>query len=255
MSTTTQQIEGPAGAIHVDDGGTGGIPIVFVHSFAGSGAHWPSQLAHARTTRRAIAFDLRGHGQSAAPTNSDYRVESLAKDLSAVIDDLQLDRVVLVGHGLGASVATAYASEKSDRVAGLLLVVPPGKVPAEQAQKTVQALENDFGKVNAAYYEKLLTGAKPNVRSMIMSDAGRLPREAALALIKASQKYDAVSALQRYKGPKLSIVTPNNDTPIDLHNLRPDLPHVSIEGTSHWPQLDNPNEFNRHMDEFLAQTR
>lgn len=128
-------------------------------------------------------------------------------------------------------------------------------MPADQAQKTVQALENDFDKVSAGYHEKLLTGAKPNVRSMIMIDAERLPRETALALIKASQEYDAVSALRRYKGPKLSIVTSSNDTPIDLHKLLPDLPHVRMEGTSHWPQLDKPNEFNRHMDEFLAQAR
>ena len=255
MSTTTQQVEGPAGAIHVDDGGIGGIPIVFVHSFAGSAAHWPSQLVHARATRRAVSFDLRGHGQSAAPTNDDYRVESLAKDLAAVIDGLQLNRVVLVGHGLGASVATAHASEQADRVAGLLLVVPPGKVPPDQAQKTIKALESDFDKVSAGYYEKLLTGAKPNVRSMIMSDAERLPREAALALIKASQEYDAVSALRRYRGPKRSIVTSSNDTPIDLHNLLPDLSHVRIEGTSHWPQLDKPDEFNQQMDDFLASVR
>jgi len=255
MSTTAQHIEGPAGQLHVDDGGTGGVPVVFVHSFAGSGSHWPSQLAHARATRRAVAFDLRGHGQSAAPSHNEYRVESLAEDLAAVIDGLQLERVVLVGHGLGASVAAAYASEQPDRVAGLMLVVPPGKVPGDQAQKTIQALESDFDKVSAAYYEKLLNGAKPYVRSMIMLDAGRLPQATALALIKASQEYDPISALQRYEGPKLSVVTSSNDEVTDLHNVLPDLPHVHIQGTSHWPQLDKPDEFNRHMDAFLAQIR
>ena len=255
MSTITQRIEGPAGVIHIDDGGTGGVPVVFVHSFAGSSAHWPSQLAHLRATRRAIAFDLRGHGQSAAPTSDDYRVESLAQDLAAVIDGLQLDRVVIVGHGLGASVATAYASRQPDRVAGLLLVVPPGKVPGEQAKKTIQALESDFEKVSAGYYDKLLTRAQPNVRTMILSDAEQLPRDAALALIRASQEYDAVAALQRYPGPKLSVVTPSNETPIDLHKVMPELAHLRIEGTSHWPQLDRPDEFNRHMDDFLARIR
>jgi pimeloyl-ACP methyl ester carboxylesterase len=255
MSITAQRIEGPAGQLHVDDGGTGGVPVVFVHSFAGSGSHWTSQLAHARATRRAVTFDLRGHGRSTPPSNNDYRIESLAEDLAAVIDGLQLERVVLVGHGLGASVSAAYASEQPERVGGLLLVVPPGKVPGDQAQKTIQALESDFGKVSAAYYEKLLSGARPNVRSVIMLDAQRLPRETALALIKASQTYDPVSALQRYEGPKLSIVTPSSDTPLDLHNVLRDLPRVHMDGTSHWPQLDKPDEFNRHLDEFLAQIR
>src|SRR5438552_1325242 len=52
---TTPSITGPAGRLHVDDGGSGGPPVVFVHSFAGSSAHWASQLAHLRPRRRAGA--------------------------------------------------------------------------------------------------------------------------------------------------------------------------------------------------------
>src|SRR5436190_19211345 len=37
-------LSGPAGALYVDDGGVGGLPIVFAHSFAGSSAHWSAQL-------------------------------------------------------------------------------------------------------------------------------------------------------------------------------------------------------------------
>jgi len=69
------QISGPAGFLHIDDGGAVGVPVVFVHSFAGSTAHWAMQLAHLRKTRRAVAFDLRSHGQSASPARDDYAVE------------------------------------------------------------------------------------------------------------------------------------------------------------------------------------
>jgi pimeloyl-ACP methyl ester carboxylesterase len=73
----SQSVTGPAGRLRVDDGGPGGLPVVFVHSFAGTGAHWASQLAHLRPTRRAVALDLRGHGGSDAPPSGDYAVESL----------------------------------------------------------------------------------------------------------------------------------------------------------------------------------
>jgi pimeloyl-ACP methyl ester carboxylesterase len=63
--TSVKQVAGPSGSLHVDDGGSGGIPVVFVHSFAGSTEHWSAQLAHLRKTRRAVALDLHGHGQSA----------------------------------------------------------------------------------------------------------------------------------------------------------------------------------------------
>lgn len=40
--------------LHVDDAGSGRLPVVFVHSFAGSSSHWKAQLAHLRTQRREI---------------------------------------------------------------------------------------------------------------------------------------------------------------------------------------------------------
>jgi len=107
MNTTTEKktkqgIKGAAGNLYIDDGGRGEkLPVVFLHSFAGSSRDWENQLNYLRKDRRAIAFDLRGHGRSDAPTNNDYNVESLANDLSAVVDSLGLDRFVLVGHSLG----------------------------------------------------------------------------------------------------------------------------------------------------------
>jgi pimeloyl-ACP methyl ester carboxylesterase len=96
---TFKRITGPAGLLHVDDGGAAGVAVVFVHSFAGNGAHWSAQLAHLRPKRRAVAFDLRGHGQSQSPAH-DYAVESLAGDIAAVVDGLGIKRFVLVGLGL-----------------------------------------------------------------------------------------------------------------------------------------------------------
>lgn len=74
MTTDTnaaRQIAGPAGILSVDDGGAGGIPVVLLHSFGGSSAQWAAQLEHLRKTRRAVAFDLRGHGLSDSPDDGD----------------------------------------------------------------------------------------------------------------------------------------------------------------------------------------
>lgn len=115
-------------------GGAGGVPVVFVHSSAGSTAHWTPQLAHLRRTRRAVALDLRSHGQSASPPRDDYAVDSLAGDIAAVADGLKLKRFVLVGHSMGGAASLAHAGAHPERVAGLVVVGAPGKIPAEQAQ-------------------------------------------------------------------------------------------------------------------------
>src|SRR2546422_6545218 len=81
-----KEVPGLAGPLSVDDGGRGGVPVVFVHSFGGTLSHWSAQLEHLRPHRRAIAFDLRGHGRSPAPPDLAYAVESLAEDISGGAD-------------------------------------------------------------------------------------------------------------------------------------------------------------------------
>jgi len=249
------QIQGPAGFLHTDEGGSFGVPVVFVHSFAGSTAHWAAQLAHLRKTRRAVALDLRSHGQSDSPTRDDYAVESLAGDIAAVTDGLKLKRFVVVGHSMGGSASLAYAGAHPERAAGLVLVGTPGKIPAEQAQQVMSSLKSDYENVMASYWNKLLTNAQPQVLAQIQSERGRLPRAVSLSLIQAIFDFDPVPMLQRYRGPKLAVVTPDQDNPYDLHNLVPDLPHKVVIGTSHWLHMDRPEEFNHIFDEFLKEVR
>jgi pimeloyl-ACP methyl ester carboxylesterase len=248
-----KHIVGPAGSLHVDDGGAGGLPVVFVHSFAGSTAHWSAQLDWLRKSRRALALDLRGHGQSSRPLrDDDYAVESFAKDIAVVADSFGLKRFVLVGHSLGGAAAIAYAGVHPERVAGLLLIGAPGKVPEDQARQIVAALESDFEKVTEDYWYTLLEGAQPWVKKQVRNEMRSVPREPALSIIRGIFEFDPLPALNVYRGPKMAIVTPHGDTANDLHQLVPDLPRKLITGTSHWPHMDKPEEFNRMMDDFLA---
>jgi pimeloyl-ACP methyl ester carboxylesterase len=245
-------ILGSAGPLHVDDGGSGGIPVVFVHAFSGNAGHWAAQLDHLRASRRAVAFDLRGHGGSTAPPDSTgYAVDSLASDIGAVLDGLDLDRVVLVGHSMGGSAAIDYAGEHPERVAGLVLVSTPGKSPAAQAKQVLAAMDADYGKTMDDFWARLLERAKPATKTRIEGEAHAISREASFALIRAIFAYDPTRALKAYPGPKLIVDTEGPDTPGSLHALAPDVPRKVIAGTSHWPQLDQPDEMNALLDEFL----
>jgi len=248
-----QSVGGPAGAIYVDDGGgKDGLPVVFLHAFAGDSSQWASQLSHLRHQRRALAVDLRGHGKSAAPRDGDYAIEAMVKDLESVVDKLEIRRFVLVGHSLGGAVAIHYAGKHADRVAGLVVVGAPGKVPAEQSKKILGALESDYDATMKGYWEKLVTGAQPNVRTQILGKMETVPKDDAMAMMKALFADDPLPSLDRYKGPKLIVYTSQGNTPNDLQNARPDIPHREMPGTSHWPHLDKPGDFDAILDEFLA---
>jgi pimeloyl-ACP methyl ester carboxylesterase len=250
---TTQRIAGPAGSLRVDDGGKGGLAVVFLHGFAGSADHWSSQLAHLRPNRRAMALDLRGHGQSDPPAGNNYAIDSVAGDLAAVVDSLGLQRFVLVGHSMGNPTALAYAARHPDRVAGLVLVAAPGKVPPAQAKKILAGLAADFEKSYEGFWSQLLTGAKPATLARVNAGKQAMKQDAAMAIISAVFAYDPAPVLAGYAGPRLAVITPHGDQPHDLHNLVPNFPHRVVAGTSHWLQMDKPEEFNRILDQFLAE--
>jgi pimeloyl-ACP methyl ester carboxylesterase len=246
------QVQGPAGVLHVDDGGTGGVPVVFVHGYGGDSEQWSVQLAHLRPSRRAVALDLRGHGKSAPPANNDYAVESLAADIGAVVDSLGLTRFVLVGHSMGGAAIIAYAAAHPDRVAGLVMVGAPGRTPPEMGQQIMAQIEANYDSVTALYWEQLLTDAQPGVREKVAGRMRSVPKEPSLAIIGTLMRYDPVPPLTQYPGPKLAVHASRENTPNDLQNLIPGLPHRTIEQASHWMHMDKPEEFNRILDEFLA---
>jgi pimeloyl-ACP methyl ester carboxylesterase len=69
-------------------------------------------------------------------------------------------------------------------------------------------------------------------------------------------QYDPLPALKQYKGPVLIISSSREDKqPNTLAAQMPGANHKTIEGTSHWTQMDKPDEFNRLLDDFLKSIR
>ena len=238
--------------VFIDDGGKGGIPVLFVHSFGGSTRHWANQLAHLRKTRRAIAMDLRGHGKTPAPLDSNYSVEALATDIERVVDSLDLERVVLVGHSMGGSAAISYAGKYPNRVAALVLEGTPGKSNPEQSKEIMASLKSDqYDTVMSTYMNQILNHAKPATRALETEGIAKLNRAVSLKMIEGLFDFNPVPILQKFPGPSIFITTPAENEPTALHHSFPKIPHKVVSGTSHWIHLDKPDQFNSILDAFL----
>jgi pimeloyl-ACP methyl ester carboxylesterase len=252
----TRFVEGPQGPLFVDDAGAGGTPVLFIHSAAGSTAHWAAQLSHLRRTRRAIALDLRGHGRSSPPRDGSYGITAMDADVVAVADALGLGRFVLVGHSLGAAVALATAAQAPDRVAGLVLLDPStdGRLfPRAQAEELLTALRSDaYEAVTEGYWRGQLEGARPEVAAALLQDLRATRRDALIGPLEALLAFDPLTPLRAFRGPRLAVITRLNDRPDALHRLVAELPFQRIEGTGHWLQLDAPERVNEALDRFLA---
>ena len=92
----------------------------------GLAAHVGRLGARAASTARLITVDLPGHGLTGAWPRDEYTIEAYTDFIEVLVDTLQLDRFVLVGHSMGGAVAWSFAATRPDRVSQLILVDAAG---------------------------------------------------------------------------------------------------------------------------------
>ncbi len=102
------------------DSDNSGQSVLFLHGTGCDSLDWVDVIEGLPRNLRCIAIDFRGHGQSAVPTQP-FTLADLADDVGHLIDYLELQRLVIVGHSLGGMVAMEVAKH-SPCVAGLVLL-------------------------------------------------------------------------------------------------------------------------------------
>ena len=239
--------------LNVDDGGGGSLVPVVLHHGLGADLHvWDSALSHLRKTRRAVAFDARGHGQS--PKAAEYTVESLAQDLDDVVVSLGIDRFWLVGHSLGGAIISAYAGMKPDKLEGLVYVDAVGDFTRAPAAMRAQFRKGDEGmtpeRLQVAYDGMLGPSAKLDTRVRILESAARMDLPAFAALRASMSEFPAEAMLTRFRGPRRAIEAEGVEFPFSASRL-PGVERKTIAGVSHWLMLDEPAAFDAALTEAL----
>lgn len=135
-------------------------PILCIHGISANCRCW-DLLAHALSPAyRIMAMDLRGRGRSAKP-DSGYCLESHVQDIRCLLDDLKIDRIVIMGHSLGAFIGLAFAAEHPERVEKLILVDGGGDLSKEQLDKVFAGIKPSLDRLGqvfpdaAAYLSKM----------------------------------------------------------------------------------------------------
>jgi pimeloyl-ACP methyl ester carboxylesterase len=102
------------------------LPLVLIHGTSSSLHTWQGWTDSLRATHRIIRFDLPGFGLTGPDPNSDYSIANYVRVTRAVLDSLDVHRVVVAGNSLGGAVAAALALDDTARVATLVLIDAAG---------------------------------------------------------------------------------------------------------------------------------
>lgn len=245
--------------------------FVFVHGFGCARSDWDAQVAHLEPRHETVAVDLGAHGSSPG-TAEHARIETHGRDVAALINELKLTPVILVGHSMGCRVVVEAALAVPEEVVGLILVdgsrlgTPGSNVHETTKQQIASAGYAAFIRpLFVAMFSPSYDKAKAEV---IIARAVARSAEIAAPLFADISRWDAEkmdAALDRVRVPLMLIQTTYQDekrqrrslaagqtTPY-LDYVRGKAPTARIEvipGTGHFPQLETPAAVNALLDSF-----
>ncbi|MFI8236845.1 alpha/beta fold hydrolase [Streptomyces sp. NPDC085866] len=182
------------------------VPVMFVHGWTANRHRWDHQLEHFSAGRRVIRLDLRGHGES---TGAGVRtIAELAKDVLALLDHLEVERFVLVGHSMGGMISQTIALSHAERVERMVLVNSIGRMTYNRGRGLLMAASTlvPYKLFVATNIQRAFAPGYPReeVREYIRSSADT-PREVVMTLYGAMRAFDLLDRAGEIATPTLMV--------------------------------------------------
>lgn len=250
--------------------------MVFVHGWGGSARYWESTAHALSDTFDCLLYDMRGFGRSRLPQESIellYEMEEYAEDLAVLLDALQLERVYINAHSLGASAATMFLNRYRERVERAILTCSG---IFEYEVKSFTAFHKIGGYVvkfrprwflrvplaSSMFMARFLHRPLPRVVSRaFLEDYIKADYQAALGtMLTAVSKYAAEVMPQEFTQLSMPtlLVSGQYDKiiPPELGRkaaqLNEKIEYYEIPGTAHFPMLEKPTVYLEKVREFLG---
>ncbi len=243
------------------ESGRGKTPALLLHGLGGTRLSWEPQLNELSGERRVIAWDMPGYGASIAPERLSFA--ELADAVAALLDELELEQVHLVGLSFGGMVAQYAAAAQPRRVASLsLLSTSPafgldGTSP--QAWRAARMAPLDAGKQPADFAGEVLAAvAGPDISSTQLqrqrAAMSRISADGLRAAIDCLITHDSRSILSQITAPTQVLVGDQDDeTPLEYAQLLADGIHGAtltvVSGAGHLLNEEAPERVNRLLAE------
>lgn len=244
--------------------GQGDTTLLFLHGWCIDGSYWNSQVDFFSKNYNVYAMDLPGFGQSKAK-RTQWTVEEYANDVSAFMDAMHLQHVIVVGHSMAGEIMLQLALSNNPKIVGIVgvdnfkmidVVLPPEQL--KQMNDFFPLLQSDFKNAAPMYADLILfhPSTSTEVKERVKRDFATSDPVIGFGTIITQMQYSTADA-QRLEqlDYKLYLInsdgTPTNETGLTDHCKKGF--HVEpIASTGHFPMIEKPMEFNRALENVLG---
>lgn len=247
--------------IACDVRGKGDTSLVFLHGWGGDREYWKNQADAFAADYTVVTVDQAGHGKSGKDRKA-WTVETLAADVEAVVKDLKLKRVILIGHSMGGPVALRAAKRLPGTVIAVVgvdtLQDAEFKRPEELVQTLTAGLEKDFkGMVGGLFAGMLAEKADPELKVWLGTKAASRDPAVVIPLMKDLFALDQKTALKEAGVPVRCVNSAGGyqfftPTAVATNKTYADYDAVTIPDVGHYPMLEKPKEFNEKLRDVLT---
>lgn len=239
-----------------------GKPMILIHGFPLDHSIWDAVAEDLSEKARVITPDLRGYGESPKP-EGEYTMRMMADDLIALLDQLGIDKAIMVGHSMGGYITLALAKAYPQRLSGIGFVATQAaadlperrqarlilvdEIKRKGAQAVVHANLKKYSR-NAEvlkYTQELMLKAQPHVLMACLR--GMADRE------------DMTDFLKEIAVPSVVIAGEQDDL-IPLERAREMVERiqrgwlVTVPNAGHMPMMESPKQVTSALIELLQQT-
>lgn len=246
-------------ALRYLEAGAGAPALLFVHGWCCDHQFWRQQLPEFAERHQVTAVDLRGHGGSDKP-DQDYTIAGFVDDLLWLLNELRLQRPVIVGHSMGGLIALNLARREPRAVSAIVLVDSP-IVPVPAALRP--ALDAVLAGLRTPAYAEVAKrfisqfmfrdDSSPELRDWVLAGMASAPQRVMSTALESTVAEENMPA----GAPPVPALYVRATTQLaSAGEIRQRYPGMTVEefDAAHFLHMEKPRDFNALLKRWLEAT-
>ena len=234
--------------------------LVFVHGYSCSSEYWWPQLEYFSKEHTVIAVDIAGHGKSGL-NRKEYSMDSFGNDVSNVVEHLDLEEVVLIGHSMGGPIIVKAAKNLGLKTRLIIGVDTFHDLTTEGIGGFARMAVNTMFKL---FYDSMteesiddffIDETDKNLQRWVRSDALKSPKSISQGTLDALLTMNYPESLSELSVPIIALNARSfRETKMETNmDIYEDLQIEFMEDVGHFIMLEKPDEFNAWLEAKISE--